>query len=186
MDIIRYIPKSLRNWEKKTKKSSQRRAERLIYQVATPQDTSFKWLPVRAAYTLRCHRASIIIHIARWGNSLLHPSMMWFGFEQFDCSPTSNFQLTLSLPCRTYPYNIPGQTDIFRQISLYIPAGLIPHACPKQALCWSFSLPTPELFQTHKQRRHGFMPVDTALLCVKLTSGWFWEPNLRVQFDSLG
>lgn len=48
---------------KEGKESSRSRSEWLIYQAVTPQDTSFNWLQIKAAYVLRYCRVSIINHI---------------------------------------------------------------------------------------------------------------------------
>lgn len=45
--------------EKEGNESSRSRSEHFIYQAVTPQDTSFNWLQIKAAYTLRYHRTSI-------------------------------------------------------------------------------------------------------------------------------
>lgn len=50
---------------KKEKESSRSRSELLIYQAVTPQDAGCNWLQVKAAYTLRYRRASIINRISR-------------------------------------------------------------------------------------------------------------------------
>lgn len=48
---------------KERKESSRSRSEWLIYQTVTPQDSSFNWLQLKAAYALRYGRAFIINHI---------------------------------------------------------------------------------------------------------------------------
>lgn len=57
--------KKLGKENKEDKLSSRSRSEWLIYQAATPQDTSCNWVQVKAAYTLRYRQASIINRVSR-------------------------------------------------------------------------------------------------------------------------